>query len=212
MDHSEILKALEKLEEGAWREHDSLRHHEWKIAITIWSSLAILIGSILIHPVNIFPKCWIVVTFALAGFLICILHGWYILGVARVQDLSRRKEEFFREKIMCLLNIEYNKEIADIIREIEEKKRGRKNKRIATFKHWSSGFQMWFTLFLVIVAIIAISLPRNNNEQSKKVTIEEPITIKSLPTDLHALTPAPSVKTTIDSNEKDPEGRLKPRP
>ncbi len=209
MDDSKKLEALENLRTGVWREFDSLRNHEWKVALTLWSSLAVLIGSILIHPVNISWESWV----ASFGLIIICLHGWYILGVARNQKINRLKEDFFVEKITSLLSIkEYTSDICQEIEKIQEKKDSRKKYGcFAPLFHWSTGFQFWFTVFLVIV-IFAVNFSKNHYEASQKVIVDGSLKINGFPTDIQALPTATPVKALSNSNEKGPEGRLKPRP
>lgn len=164
MGKPEKLEALENLRKGAWREIDSLRKHEWKVAISIWTSLVALLGSILLHPDKIFWG-WCI----LAGIILIILHGCYILGVAMNQKLSRLQEIFFRDKTMSLLCIIEEYRNHDEIKAVIEKFEAKKKKRdkfgwFGPFLHWSTGFQFWLTVSLVFVVIFAVMfLPKNQN-------------------------------------------------
>lgn len=98
------FKSLEALRAAAYASFNDRRSYEWKLSLSIWTALAILLAGLL-QPLKSgeeFPlrgSCvWIV--FALAGALLVVLHALWSDWASRANSIDNRIQFHFRDEMM----------------------------------------------------------------------------------------------------------------
>lgn len=120
-DESRRFKSIEALRAAAYITFNDRRGHEWKLSLSIWTSLAILLAG-LIQPIKqgeVFPlrgSCvW--VWFAIAGIVIVILHALWNNWASKANNIDNTSGRYFRNEMMNILSLHFE---ADLIEKIEK--------------------------------------------------------------------------------------------
>ena len=119
-DEQKRFESLETLRAAAYTSFNDRRGHEWKLSLSIWTALAILLAGLIqpLKPGEIFPlwgTCvWLV--FALAGLLLVVLHAVWSFWAARANEIDNKIRFHFRdEMINNTLKLPFGSELNGII-------------------------------------------------------------------------------------------------
>jgi hypothetical protein len=99
------FESFETLRAAAYTSFNDRRGHEWKLALSIWTSLAILLAG-LIQPAKSgesFPLHgrWPWVLFAVAGLALVFLHGFWSSWASRANRIDQNIFLHLRDKMLA---------------------------------------------------------------------------------------------------------------
>jgi hypothetical protein len=115
-----FFDAVESLRQAAWESFDRRRAFEWKLSFGLWTALALSIAGLAAGQVTFKPDAvaerWFVSAIA---SIVVVLHGWWSLYLAQVNDADLRKSYIYeREQRLALGISERTKPGEDINRVI----------------------------------------------------------------------------------------------
>jgi len=147
------FESLESLRRAAYESLNDRRSYEWKLSLSIWTALAILLAGLL-QPAKtgeVFPlKGPCVGFFAfIFGALLVILHAYWSNGASRANSVDRKVMLHFAHAMQNMLNLPYEealqKEIADL-----PATRG--------WTQWSHIAQIFITFLLALASALIICI------------------------------------------------------
>lgn len=103
------LEYLEALRLAAYTSFNDRRSYEWKLSLSVWTALAILIAGLLQpgQPNAVFPFHGGRYVFGaiLVGLAVVALHIYYSNGIARANTIDRNKDWNYSHQIEAVLNL-----------------------------------------------------------------------------------------------------------
>ena len=140
------FEMLQGLAGSAWRDFDSRRAFEWKIAISLWTALAAFLATVLTGRIDLPPIVTIPVVAGAAAVLL-VMHVVFVRGIARANKINRQKQFFYEDQMNRMLNLSLPEEIDKLV---ERAKRSH-----GKLWNWSHSFQLLVTAMLLIICVIA---------------------------------------------------------
>src|SRR5512145_2627789 len=111
-DERRRFESVEALRAAAYLSFNDRRGHEWKLSLSIWTALAILLAG-LIQPGEVFPlrgSCvW--VCFAFAGIVIVILHALWNNWASKANNIDNASGRYFRDEMMKILDLHFGTDL-----------------------------------------------------------------------------------------------------
>ena len=103
------LQELRHLRDAAWRDFNARQAHEWKVALSLWTALAVFASLVITGRITLGPGLsWIPVGAALVvGTVLVVLHATFVSFIAASHDIAREKESFFEAALMERLAVAY---------------------------------------------------------------------------------------------------------
>jgi hypothetical protein len=150
LDPKVRLEVLQNLRTSAWRDFDSRRAFEWKLALSLWTALAALDGILLTGKIKV-PLNALIPGMVVLCAAVVALHLRLLRGIGRSNVINRRMEFFFEGQMMDAIGLDYPAD-HELQCRIEEAKNN-----VGRIRHWSLGFQLGVTVLLLIggIAIVA---------------------------------------------------------
>jgi hypothetical protein len=149
-----VLQYLEVLRLAAYNSFNDRRSYEWKFALAIWTTLALIIAGLL-QPIKAdeqFPlhkQKYRIAALVVAG-LIMLLHVYFNYGVARANMIDRKKVRNYADHIEARLAIrttELQKEIDLQVANLPQSPR-------VIWWQWGHIVQIGLTFLLALIAAL----------------------------------------------------------
>jgi len=139
------LDGLELLRKAAWDSFERRTAIEWKLSLSLWTALAAFIGSIATGKVPVHSYVAVIILTVIAVML-CYLHFIWLRGMGKANNLDRKRENFFADRMMELIPIKYTQ---DLITEMGD----RSTKKLSVWNDYAHKFQLGVTATLSLGVI-----------------------------------------------------------
>ncbi|MBU2622687.1 MAG: hypothetical protein KKD92_10260 [Proteobacteria bacterium] len=145
------FESIESLKRSAYGSFNDRRNYEWKLSLSIWTALAILLAG-LVQPAKIeetFPLgasfAWIGA--AIVGALLVFLHGYWSNGVSKANSIDKSIYLYYDLEMRKMLNLSFSENINMEIAKMS---------RTKGWRNWSHLAQISITVLLSAAAIVII--------------------------------------------------------
>lgn len=145
--------SINALRQASYASFNDRRGYEWKLALAIWSALAILLAR-LVQPTKdgtTFPlngdSVWIAAS--IVGVLLIVLHAYWSNGAARANRADRTIEHHYMKAMQSVLALPFDKDVQAVIDALPRSPKG-------GWRHWSHLAQVGITALLVLVSIVVL--------------------------------------------------------
>jgi hypothetical protein len=160
-DERRLFQSLETLSMAAHKRFDQRRNYEWKVSISIWTVLAIVIAGLMQplkegeFPLKGLSNLWIWVP----SVALVVIHGFFAFRLARSNSFDKRESRYYENIMREWLAPElsgFRDEIQGI-RDLDKKTTDILNRR-KWWKEWVAITQILITLLLAgsVVLIIIV--------------------------------------------------------
>jgi len=150
-DERNHFESLESLRKAAYVSYNDRRSYEWKLALSIWSSIGLVIVG-LVQPIEngkVFPLggtvAWIV---ALAlGVVLIAVHIMFSIVIAKANSIDRAVSVTYMERMREFVNVHFNSTLTNEINEYSSNNVWWKKSHVA---------QIIITTILVVAVVFII--------------------------------------------------------
>jgi len=150
-DARNYFESLESLRKASYVSYNDRRSYEWKLALSIWSALGLVIVG-LVQPIEngkVFPLegtvAWIVA--AVLGVVLICVHIFFSKVIAQANSIDRGVSLTYLESMQNFVSVQFCDELTRIINEYSGNNAWWKRSHIA---------QISITIILVVAVVLII--------------------------------------------------------
>ena len=145
------FESIETLRRASYDSFNDRRSYEWKLSLSIWTALALLIAGLVqpAKPDEVFPLSapWSWVGGLVAAMLLLFFHGYWSNGAARVNSIDRDAFLHFYQAMQTLLKLPFDATLQNAIKALPRKQ---------GWKQWSHVVQLLITALLAATAVVIV--------------------------------------------------------
>jgi len=143
------FESITTLMQSAYDSFNDRRSYEWKLSLSIWTALALLLVGLVQtakFPVS-FP--FSVIISAIMGAILIYLHIFFSHGVARANSIDKDVFLHYNKEMNKIVNLPFPKKLQDDIDNLPHNK---------GWWQWSHRSQIFITILLVMAAVVLIGV------------------------------------------------------
>ena len=159
-DKELTLEYLEKLRLSAYTSFNDRRSYEWKLALAIWTALAVLLAG-LVQPTEatkIFPfhgHKYGVIALTL-GVAILLVQIYFNNGMARANGIDKAKALLYEKQIESMLDLKVDPALADDLKRRILSLPAQPHHRLGQWRQWGHLAQITISAILTFAAVALV--------------------------------------------------------
>jgi hypothetical protein len=107
-DEKRLADVLLSLQTHAFNSLNERRRYEWRLSISLWTAMVVLLAFLLKREVALL-SVWVKVALTLVAAVVAVLHAVWMKGAGRRNGADVRTSYFWEAKTRELLDVEYPK-------------------------------------------------------------------------------------------------------